>query len=239
MLGVPDNFQQNIELNLENTFLKAARSRAERSWLKKKILAVTLCDQIMGEAIPSRLDDEYNCQVILTILVRVNDMKESTALAELLQALTKPLCVFLLTDGAVERYSFALKRLSKTEAEAVVAEDMHITPELPLIVPGVEREEWRVAANFSCILNRTDKLAAYREWSTRAFIADQKHLFAGTRALLESRGWYGAGFATQVFHAYQRLEQLTREGGKARLLKEKTLNNQEMRVILDQLETLK
>ena len=69
MLGVPENFQQNIELNLENTFLKAARTHAERSWIKKKVGAVTLCDQIMGEAIPSRLDDEYNCQVILTMSV--------------------------------------------------------------------------------------------------------------------------------------------------------------------------
>ena len=99
MLGVPVNFQKNQELRLENTFLKAARTRAERSWLKMKLLSVTLCDQIVGEAIPSRLGADCNCQVIMTMSVRLNGMKESGALAELLQTLTKSLCAYQITDG--------------------------------------------------------------------------------------------------------------------------------------------
>lgn len=238
MLGVPVNFHKNQELGLENTFLKAARTRAERSWLKRKLVSAKLCDQIMGEAIPSRLDDVYNCQVITTISVRVDDMKESGALAGLLQTLTKPLCVYQITDGTEERYSFALKRLSKTEVGAVVAEDAHATPEFSLIVPDPSHEAWRVAADFTHIRNRTDKLATYREWSTRAFIALRKHLYAGTDILLDSGGWYDADFAVMAFAEYSRLEQLSCEGGKAHMLKDKTRINQETRKILNRLDSL-
>ncbi len=239
MLGVPINFQKNQELSLENTFLKAARTRAERSWLRKKLLAATLCDQIMGEAIPSRLDDEYNCQVILTMSVRVDAIKDSAAVAELLQAVTKPLCVFQLTDGAVERYSYAIKRLSKTEPGEVVVECAHLTPEFSLFVPGTPGETWRAASDFSHVLNRTDKLETYREWSARAFIAARPHLFAGTDSLLESKGWYEIGFSSIVLATYQRLDQLAREGGQANLLKDKARINQEARSLLDRLAEMK
>lgn len=238
MLGVPVNFQKNQKLGLENTFLKAARTRAERSWLKRKLVSATLCDQIMGEAIPSRLGDEYNCQVIMTMSVRVDDMKESAALGGLLQTLTKPLCVYQITDGTEERYSFALKRLSKIEVGAVVAEDAHATPEFSLIVPNPSDEAWRSAADFTHIRNRTDKLSVYREWSTRAFIASRKHLYSATDILFDSGGWYGADFAVKVYAEYSRLEQLSRESGKAHMLKDKTRINQETRKILNRLDSL-
>ena len=109
----------------------------------------------------------------------------------------------------VERYSFALKRLSKTEVGAVVAEDAHVTPELSLVVPDTSGEALRSATDFSHIRNRVDKLAAYREWSTWALVASRGHLYARTNALMKSNGWYGAAFAMTVFTGYSRLEQLS------------------------------
>jgi hypothetical protein len=236
MLGVPNNFRRDQELRLDNTFLKAARTRAERSWLKKKLKNATLCDQIAGEVIPSRLDGEYNCQVILTMSMDVVDMAEFGRLAELLQVLTKPLFVFRLTDGKVERYSFALKRLSKADAGEVVVEEAHATPEYSVVIPDNNGEVWRSAVDFTRVRNRSDKLAAYREWSARAYIASRTHLYSKTSALLASARWYEADFAATVFDAYTDLERLAREAGKSRTLKDRTRINQAVRGILDRLD---
>ena len=62
----------------------------EKKLFKENVLEIRLLYQIAGEDLPSLLNDEYDCQVILFLNVQLNKLKNASFVGHIFQRLINP-----------------------------------------------------------------------------------------------------------------------------------------------------
>ena len=171
-------------------FITKDMKKAVKDRITQNLLAARLIWQIIGEEIPSLINEDYHCAVIMGLEIKLKDVKDYTFFAELIQHMVKEPCVIRFYDDNEEIYSFAHKRLSHTDATQIVVLDRVETPPSSLVFPDKTTKKLRKYLSFGALLNRNDKLSLYLEATVKAFIISHPKLYSGIDELLERKLWY-------------------------------------------------
>lgn len=230
MILLPDNYRvgaQGKQLNKKN-FLSPSHTTAEKRRLRECLSKIVLTHQIMGEEIPSRIDSQYHCAVILALDITLTDIKHKDFVAKALQPLMKPFAVFHLHDTRDQHaYAYAHKRLNKADAENIVIEHSYctatntqLTTDSPIAFPQ--------------LVNRNNKRDLYLEAMTKAFLIDNPRIFIGAEALLDTKLWYHGDSILQLYQQLTALHSLKQQKNTAKTNATKaTLNTKIKSAITD------
>ena len=129
MFDIPTRYASDSPIE-PKTFIQRDMKKPEKDRIRDNLLEARLVWQIAGEEVPSFIDADYNCSVIMGLDIKLKSIKDSVFFAELVQHMVKAPCVIRFHDNASEVYSFAHKRLSHTDATQVVIVDRVETPPL-------------------------------------------------------------------------------------------------------------
>ena len=110
----------------------AGLTGADKKRFETSVEEIRLKYQIEGFDIPNLVNDDYNCQVIMFLVIKLKELKQAAFIAKIVQGCINALCVIEFTDGVSEVYSFADKRLNKNDAKQVVIENEYVSEKLPL-----------------------------------------------------------------------------------------------------------
>ena len=223
MFEIPSKYSADSAIE-PKAFIRRDMKKAEKDRIRENLLAVRLVWQIAGEEIPSLINEDYNCSVIMGLDVKLKAVKHSSFFAELVQHMIKAPCVIRFYDQTEELYSFAHKRLSHTDASQVVIETRVETPPLSLTFPDKTAKKLRQYLAFGALLNKSDKLSLYLETTVKAFIISHPKLYSGIEDLLNRKLWYNRDDILTLFGQLLELQRLNGElkaeklpGARARL----------------------
>ena len=192
-------------------FIVKDMKKAVKDRITQNLLTARLIWQIVGEEIPSLIDEEYNCSVIMGFDIKLKDVNDSAFFAELVQHMVKSPCVIRFYDDNDEVYSFAHKRVNYTDDTQVVIVDRVETPPLSLAFPDKTAEKLKRYLAFGALLNKNDKLSLYLEATVKAFIISNPNLYSGMDSLLDGKIWYNRVEILALFEKLKELEQLNAE----------------------------
>ena len=223
MFDIPKHYAKNDIIDVKN-FIAKDMKKPVKDRVRENLLSVRLIWQIVGEEIPSLINEDYNCSVIMGLEIRLKDVKDSAFFAELIQGMVKSPCVARFYDDNEEVYSFAHKRLSHTDATQIVIEERAETPPLSLAFPDKTAKKLKCVLAFGALLNKSDKLSLYLEATVKAFIVSNPKLYGGIEELLDRKLWYNREEIQGLFGKLLELSRLNAElkaeklpGAKARL----------------------
>ena len=232
MFEIPERYAINNVIELKN-FITKDMKKAEKDRIRENLLEARLVWQISGEEIPSLINEDYNCSVIMGLDIKLKNIKDSVFFAELVQHKVKAPCVVRFYDHAEEVYSFAHKRLSHTDAAQVVIENRVETPALSLIFPDKTAEKLRQYLAFGALLNKSDKLSLYLEATVKAFIVSNLKLFNNIGSFLDKKLWYNKNEMFELFGRLKTLERLNAELKAEKLPGNKAKLNGEIKKVLE------
>ena len=235
MFDIPKRFETNLEIKLKDFIPKDLNPNDKRR-IKEATRSVKMTYQIAGEEIPSLVNDEYRCQVIQFYEIELESIKNANFIANIYQSLIKPLCIMRFYDSKDEEYSFADKRLSQTEENQIVVEDVYLSQKYPYGLPGEGIGKHLEYLSFDKIKNKTDKLAFYREWMYKIYLLEHKTAFADVELLLKDNAWYSAVKAIIIYQKYAALVRARDEAAKAQTNAEKIKANKEVKAAKEALE---
>ncbi len=204
MFDIPKRFETNLDIRLKDFIPKELNPNDKRR-IRETVRTVKMTYQIAGEEIPSLVNDEYRCQVIQLYEIELENIKDANFIASIYQGLIKPLCIMRFYDSKDEEYSFADKRLSQTEENQIVVENVYLSQKYPYGLPGEGIGKYLEYLSFDRIKNKTDKLGFYREWMYKIYILEHKNAFADVELLLNDNAWYSATRAIIIFQKYSKL----------------------------------
>lgn len=226
MFDIPKRYAAESAIE-PKTFVAKDMKKAVKDRVMQNLLAARLIWQIVGEEIPSLIDGDYNCSVIMGLEIRLKDVKDSAFFSELVQRMVKSPCVIRFYDDGEEVYSFAHKRLSQTDETQVVIEDRVETPSLSLAFPDKTADKLKRYLAFEALLNKNDKLSLYLEATVKAFIISNLNLYSGMDSLLGGKTWYNRAEILVLFEKLKELVRLNAElraeklpGARAKLISE-------------------
>lgn len=228
MFNIPEKYKIELEVKLKDFIPKELNPNDKRR-IKEVIKTVRMTYQIAGEEIPSLVNDEYRCQVIQFYEIELENVKDANFIANIYQNLIKPLCVIRLYDSKDEVFSFADKRLSQTEENHIVVEDIYLSQKYPFGLPGEGMGKFFEYLSFDKIKNNTDKLALYREWMYKIYLLEHKTVFTDVEKLLINDSWYSASHATTIYQKYVELVRAREAASKAQTNVEKIKANKEIK----------
>ena len=217
-------------------FIRRDMKKPEKDRIRENLLTVRLIWQIAGEEIPSLINDDYNCSVIMGLDVKLRAVKHSSFFAELVQHMIKAPCVIRFHDQSEEVYSFAHKRLSHTDASQVVIETRVETPPLSLTFPDKTAGKLRQYLSFDALLNKSDKLSLYLEATVKAFIISPPKLYGGIEDLLDRKLWYNCDDILTLFGRLLELQRLNGEIKAEKLPGARAQLNGEIKRLIGELE---
>jgi hypothetical protein len=234
MIQVPEQYRigiQGKQLNKQN-FIPASLSASEKRRLRECLRKVVLTHQIMGEEIPSRIDEHYRCEVIACLNIELSDLKHKDFVAKHLQPLLKPFAIFHLHDAAGNHaFSFAHKRLNKTDPANIVVADAYCSD-------CFTRLDSRAALAFPSLVNRSSKRDIYLEAMTKAVLLDNPKLFIGAHKLLDAKLWYRGDSILDLYRKITQLQSLKREKLLAKTNAAKAKLNTQIKTVIDDLKQL-
>lgn len=204
MFDIPERFRTNLEIKMKDFIPKELNPNDKRR-IKETVLSAKMTYQIAGEEIPSLVNDEYRCQVIQFYEIELKNIKDANFVATTYQGLIKPLCVMRFYDSKEEVYSFADKRLSQTEENQIVIEDVYLTQKYPYGLPGEGVGQYLEYLSFQKIKNKTDKLSFYREWMYKLYLLENRTAFAEVDRLLCDGAWYSSKRAMIIYQKFYEL----------------------------------
>lgn len=210
MFDIPKQFQADNALD-PKTFIAKDMKKPVKDRILQNLIAARLIWQIIGEEIPSYINEDYRCEVIMGLDVKLKNIKDIAFFAELLQHMVKSPCVIRFHDDNEEIYSFAHKRLSHTDAAQVVILQRMETPRLSLAFPCKTAEKLRRYLAFSALLNKSDKLSLYLEATVKAFIIAHPKLYNGIEEQLDRKLWYNRDEMLALFERLLDLQRLNAE----------------------------
>lgn len=234
MFDIPRQYAADSAIE-PKTFVAKDMKKAEKDRVLQNLLSGRLVWQIIGEEIPSLVNEEYNCSVIMGLDIRLKAVKDSAFFAELIQHKVKAPCIIRFYDDNEEVYSFAHKRLSLTDAAQVVIVDRMETPPLSLAFPDKTAEKLQRSLAFGALLNKTDKLCLYLEAMVKAYIVSNPYLYSGMDGLLDSKVWYNKGEIIALFGRLKELERLNGELKAEKLSGNRAKLNGEIRKTIEEL----
>jgi len=217
------------------TFIAKDMKRTVKDRIIQNLLSARLIWQIIGEEIPSLINEDYNCSVIMGLEIKLKDVKDSVFFAELVQHMVKSPCVIRFYDDNEEVYSFAHKRLSHIDATQIVVLDRVETPPLSLAFPEKTAEKLRKYLAFSALLNKNDKLSLYIEAMVKAFIVSHPKLYSGIDELLERKLWYNREDILALFGRLLELVRLNVELKTEKLPGTRAKLNGDIKLLLEML----
>ena len=235
MFDIPKRFETNLDVKLKDFIPKELNPNDKRR-IKEATRSVKMSYQIAGEEIPSLVNDEYRCQVIQFYEIEVESIKDANFIANTYQSLIKPLCVMRFYDSKEEEFSFADKRLSQTEENQIVVEDVYLSQKYPYGLPGEGIGKYLEYLSFEKIKNKTDKLAFYREWMYKIYLLEHKSAFADVELILKDNAWYSAARAITIYQKYAALVRARDEVAKAQVNADKIRANKEVKAAKEALE---
>ena len=235
MLNLPERYLKNEPIE-PKTFIQHDMKKAQKDRIKENLLEARLTWQLMGEEVPSLVNDGYNCTVIMGLDVRIKAIKDCVFYAELVQHMIKAPCVIHFYDSKDEVYSFAHKRLSKSAPGNVVIEERAETQAFSTKFADRAKDKLEQYLAYDKLLNKTDKLSLYLEAMVKAFIISHPKLYNGVEELLDRKLWYNR---EDVLVLLGRLTELVRLNASAKAEKlpgERAKINTEIRKIVEGLK---
>ena len=139
-------------------------------------------------------------------------------------------------DSKDEEYSFADKRLSQTEENQIVVEDVYLSQKYPYGLPGEGIGKYLEYLSYDKIKNKADKLGFYREWMYKIYLLEHKAVFADVELLLNNNAWYSATRAITIYQKYAELVRARDAAAKAQTNLEKIMSNKEIKAAKEMLE---
>ncbi|WP_294354948.1 DUF4391 domain-containing protein [uncultured Clostridium sp.] len=228
MFGLDDKYKLNKKIDVK-TFIKKDFNVSDKKRLKESLKNVTLVYQLVGEDIPSIINEEYNCQAILFLDIEINNIKNVSFVGGIIQGEIKSFCIMKIHDKNTQRYYFAEKRLNLQDNNNIIIENIVITKESSIFFfdDWVERLEYYL--KFSNIILKENKLFFYREMMTKAFIISELNFDFEGNKLLESNLWYNSRKVKEVLINLKEVEKLKLQLKKIKEIKEKVSVNKEIK----------
>ena len=238
MLSFPEKYKKNNRISLK-PFLAESMTTTERKRFKDTVEEITVSYQIEGFDIPNLINDDYNCQAIAFLVVKIKNLKNATFVGRIIQKEVKPLCVVEFTDGTNECWCFADKRLNKQDKNEIVVENLYITDILPMNFTNDTKTLFNLYIDYESILNRSNKHAYYMEMMTKSYIIFNVKLYENVSKLLDSKLWYSEKSTIICYNLLTQLKQLKIAVSKTNAVAEKSALNSQIKAIMKQLEELK
>lgn len=235
MFNIPEHYKTDVKLALKD-FIPKDLKPEDKKRIKEAVKEVRLMYQIVGEEIPSVIDNEYRCQAIQIYDIELHSIKDAAYLASMYQSLIKPFCVIRMHDSQDELYSFAVKRLSQTDETQIVIERSLLTERYPVGLPDDNRNHLLKYLDWMQIKNKTNKVNLYKEWYYKAYMLLNEKAYAGTEIILEGNSWYDSNRMERLYVYYKRLVDTRGSLKKAVSNIERVKLNKEIRETIQMLE---
>lgn len=235
MFGIDEKYYVNRKMGL-NHFISKDLKASSKKRLKEALKSVILKAQIKGEEIPSRVDQNYNCQVIMFFDIELSEIKEAKFVGDILQKEIKPLCIFHFYDEKDEIYHLAEKRLHMVEKDEIVVESTVVTTPQSLYFGGELADILEEHIDIRRLLNKQDKLALYMEILVKIYILNCQELQQHWVRFLTSKVWYNAEQVIGLYHHLKEIELL--KAKKVYTDKDKIDINVDIKEQLDQINNL-
>ena len=237
MFGLDDKYKLNKKIDLK-TFIKKEFNASDKKRLKESLKNVNLVYQLVGEDIPSIINEEYNCQVILFLDIEINNIKNASFVGGIIQSEIKSLCIMKIHDKNTQRYYFAEKRLNLQDNNNVIIENIVITKESSIFFFDDWVERLEEYLKFSNIILKENKLFFYREMMTKAFIISELNFDLEGNKLLESNLWYNSRKVKEVLINLKEIEKLKLQLKKIKDTKEKVSVNKKIKKLNEKIMRL-
>ena len=230
MIALPDTYKigtKGKHLN-KKSFLHSSLSTKEKRRIRETLLKAVLTHQIGGEGIPSVINEDYRCEILMKIDLYLSDLKHKDFIAQAIQPLFKPYVILRLMDtsGSIA-YSFAHKRLNKNDSDTIVIAHSYCTD------PSTGDFN---AIQYANLVNRSNKRDLYIEAMTKAFLIDNPKIFIGAESLLNSKVWYHGDSTLQLFHQLTHLLTLKQQKNTAKSNAAKATLNNQIKTAIDQIK---
>ena len=237
MFGLDDKYKLNKKIDVK-TFIKKDFNVSDKKRLKESLKNVTLLYQLVGEDIPSIINEEYNCQVILFLDIEINNIKNASFVGGIIQSEIKSPCIMKIHDKNTQRYYFAEKRLNLQDNNNVIIENIVITKESSIFFFDDWVERLEEYLKFSNIILKENKLFFYREMMTKAFIISELNFDLEGNKLLESNLWYNSRKVKEVLINLKEIEKLKLQLKKIKDTKEKVSVNKKIKKLNEKIMRL-
>jgi hypothetical protein len=237
MMNIPEHYRTDRTISLR-TILSGIKKPADKKKLKSCLKSVCLTHQIQGESLPSFVDDRYRYEVIQFLDVQLDTIKKAESTATMLHKLFKPPCIIQFHDSVQGAVSFADKRLSRQDDQEIVLEEQVVTPVQPLSFFQDPASLWGRTMDFNAMVNISSKRGFYLEAMTKAFICGYPSLYSRMPEFLHIPVWYDSAAVQILFGKLEILRRLTVQKDKAAQTKDKVALNQQMKSVMQELETM-
>lgn len=237
MFNLPDKYKVGKKIPMKDFIPKDFKPDMKRK-IKDSIKSVILTHQIMGEDIPTVVNEEQNCQVIQFYDFELADMKKAIFIANLYQDIIKAPCVLRLYDASNEVYSFALKRLNQNDSTQIIVTDKVLTSTYPALLPSANKNILLDELSFSNIKNKDNKVSFYFEMYFRAYILTNEKVYAGIKTFLQKPIWYSTNKAKDVYTLLCEVASNKEKVQKTLSNAEKIQLNQKLRELISELDII-
>lgn len=237
MFGLPDKYKVNEKIDIRN-FIPKASSKFEKERLKSIFISAKLSHQIIGEEIPSIINEKYNCSSIMLFEIQVKSIKDSACVSKGIQEMVKAPCIIRFYDDQFECYSFAHKRLNQNDNSKILILDMLLTNPSSIDFPDKTIQLFKNYLDYKNLKTKTNKLCLYLEVMIKAYIISNITLYKGMITLLDSNVWYNTDDVIGLFEILKKLEILKEELSNSILPGEKTKRNIEIKKLIQKLEII-
>ncbi len=204
MLNIPDKYKVEVVLSLKN-FIPKELKLDQKKRIKDVVKRVVLTDQIIGEEIPSLINEEYHCEVIQFYDIELTNIKEASFIVGVYQSLIKSECVIRVHDTAKEAYSFAIKRLNQQDKTQIIIEESFITNYFNIGLPDKNCDQLLSYIDYNHISNKTDKVSFYKEIFTKAFLLTNVKAYSKVINIMDCDVWYDNKRVDRLFYYYKRI----------------------------------
>lgn len=237
MFNLPEKYKVGKKIPMKDFIPKEFKPDVKKK-IKESVKNITLSYQIMGEDIPSLVNEEYNFQVIQFYDFELVDIKRTAFIANLYQEIVKSPCVLRLHDNSNEAYSFALKRLNQNDNTQIVVTDKVITAVYPTGLPSSDKNTLLRELAYDNIKNNDNKGSFYFEIYLRAYILTNDKVYAGAKSFLSKPIWYSLSKQKEVYNLLCSLASDKEKVQKAVSNSEKMKHNQEIRQVICELDKI-
>ena len=154
MFSLPEKYKKDKHI-LIKPFLNETLSASEKKRFKESIAEMSILYQIEVFDIPNLVNDDYHCEAIAFLDIKLTSMKAAVFVGNIVQKQVKMLCVIRFRDGTDECYCFAHKRLNKQNTTQIVVECTYSTGCMPCAFDNQKKTLFSLYIDYGTILNRS------------------------------------------------------------------------------------
>lgn len=234
MFEIPSKYEINQKVLLRQLIPNSLKSQ-DKSKLKDNIKSVYLKYQIVGEDIPSLVNEEYNYTAIQIFDFEVKAVNQANYIANIYQKLIKNPCILRIFDSEKVVYSFALKRLNQQDNTEIIITDFLVSKPFSVRL-DIEKINYLKTIGFNGVINKANKKVFYQEMYLKNFIKTNNKLYQNINSLLGKNFWYDEQKTSKVLSKLKELERLKKQQSEVHINIEKIKIQKQIKQILDELE---